>query len=201
MRDMPQRSLGAWIAGIRETFEEAGILLAYDRSGSPVALREADEIARFHNYRRLLYGNSITLKTILEREELALATDSIYYYSHWITPESSPIRYDVRFFVAPVPSHQAALHDGHELIDHVWVTPQEALLANRAGNFRMVLPTIMTLKELCCFGSVEEVIRSTRDKKIPAILTTLIRKGDRLVEIMPDGTDFGPSPVADQEEG
>ena len=31
----------------------------------------------------------------------------------------------------------------------------------------MVLPTIMTLKELCCFGSVEEVIRSTRDKKIP----------------------------------
>ncbi|MBI2469434.1 MAG: NUDIX domain-containing protein [Candidatus Rokubacteria bacterium] len=31
----PQRALGFWIAALREAFEEAGLLLAYDRGGSP----------------------------------------------------------------------------------------------------------------------------------------------------------------------
>ena len=33
-------------------------------------------------------------------EGLRLATDRVHYFSHWITPEPAPKRYDTRFFVA-----------------------------------------------------------------------------------------------------
>lgn len=191
----PVRSLGAWVAAVRETFEEVGIMLAYDRQGRLLAFRDEAESARFAEHRRRLNQKSITLKTILEQEKLTLATDRIFYYSHWITPELSPIRYNVRFFAAVAPEDQVPGHDGLELTGHVWITPGEALQANREGRFKMVLPTIMTLRELALFDSVERVIRSTRNKPIPAILTRLIQKENGYVEIMPDGTHFGPSPV------
>lgn len=197
MPDMatPGRALAAWIAAVRETFEEVGIMLAYDRKGRMLAFTDDSEVARFREYRRLLNQRTIGLKNILEKEKLTLATDRIFYYSHWITPELSPIRYNVRFFAAVAPEDQVPAHDGVELTGHVWMKPAEALQANREGRFRMVLPTIMTLRELALFESVESVIRSTRNKQIPAILTRLIQHGDGYVEVMPDGTHYGPSPV------
>ncbi len=191
----PERSLGSWIAGIRETFEEAGILLACSESGKLLSLQEESDAARFAGYRRDLLAGKIDFGKILEKEKLTLATDCVYYYSHWITPEPAPIRYDVRFFLAAWPEGQRACHDGVELTNHLWITPQEALRANGRGKFRMVLPTIMTMRELCAFGSVEEAIRSTRDKSIPALLTRLIERDGMLVEIMPDGSFYGPCPV------
>lgn len=191
----PGRALGAWVAAVRETFEEVGIMLAYNRDGRILTFRGDSEAARFREYRRLLNQRSIVLRNILEKEKLTLATDRIFYYSHWITPELSPIRYNVRFFTAVAPEDQVPGHDGHELTGHVWITPGEALQANREGRFRMVLPTIITLTELALFDSMESVIRSTRNKQIPAILTRLIQNEKGYVEIMPDGTHFGPSPV------
>jgi len=196
--DIPSPGLaqGAWIAAVRETFEEVGLLLAYDSQKRLLSLTpESDKIARFDRYRRQLNDSSITLKDILEKERLVLATDRIFYYSHWITPELVPIRYDVRFFVAQAPPDQEPLHDGFELTDSLWITPQKALQANREGRFTMVLPTIVTMKELAQFRSAEDVIQSTYKKNVPKILTTLVKKDSTLVEAMPDGSIVGPAPV------
>jgi 8-oxo-dGTP pyrophosphatase MutT (NUDIX family) len=196
MPDIPARkALGAWVAGIRESFEEVGILLAYDKNGSIITFDEEDKKKRFSAYRDALCGGKGNLKDMLTSEGLVLATDRVHYFSHWITPEPLPIRYDVRFFVAEAPERQDALHDGCELIKHVWITPQEALNAYESGNFGIVLPTIMTLKELCPFKTVGDVIKSAARKNIPKILTKMTRKGNAYVEIMPDGSVFGPSPV------
>jgi len=132
---------------------------------------------------------------MLEKEGLTLATDRLHYFSHWVTPEPLPIRYDVRFFVAEAPKGQEALHDGHELVGHIWVTPQEALDAYHRGDFKLVLPTIMTLKELCAFGTVEDVVLATKGKNIPRILTKMEHKEGRTVEIMPDGPSSPPRPA------
>jgi len=196
MPDIPAgKTLGAWVAGIRETFEEVGLLLAYDQKGSLVTFDTKEREKRFCAYRNAIYKGKKRFRDMLAREGLMLATDRVHYFSHWITPEPLPIRYDVRFFVAEAPERQDALHDGSELIQHVWITPQEALEAYGRGNFGIVLPTIMTLRELCSFRRVEEVIRSASNKHIPRILTLMTRKGDAYVEIMPDGSVYGPSPV------
>jgi len=196
MPDIPaEKALGAWVASIRESFEEVGLLLAYDPNGSIVTFDTEEKRKRFSAHRDALCGGTGSFRDMLAGEGLTLATDRVHYFSHWITPEPLPIRYDVRFFVAEAPAMQNALHDGCELIEHVWITPQEALDAHERGHFGIVLPTIMTLRELCSFKTVGEVIKSAANKNIPRILTKMTRKGNAYVEIMPDGSVFGPSPV------
>jgi 8-oxo-dGTP pyrophosphatase MutT (NUDIX family) len=196
MPDIPAgKALGAWVAGIRESFEEVGILLAYDQKGALVTFDTENRKQRFSGYRDGLCKGKGNFRDLLTREGLMLAADRMHYFSHWITPEPLPIRYDVRFFVAEAPAKQDALHDGSELIRHVWITPQDALDAYKCGDFGIVLPTIMTLRELCAFKTVGDVIKSAADKNIPRILTRMTRRGNAYVEIMPDGSVFGPSPV------
>ena len=37
------KALGAWVAGIRETFEEVGMLIAQRKDGTPVSIRTEEE--------------------------------------------------------------------------------------------------------------------------------------------------------------
>src|SRR4030042_247645 len=43
----PEERFALWVAAIRELFEEAGVLLAYDRKGNLFQLRNRDEQERF----------------------------------------------------------------------------------------------------------------------------------------------------------
>ncbi|MFA4916152.1 MAG: hypothetical protein WC560_05730 [Syntrophales bacterium] len=191
----PEKALGAWVTGIRETFEEVGLLLAYESNGTLVSLKTNEQAERFMFYRQLLADRKIKLIEVLENEGLLLAIDRLHYFSHWVTPKALSIRYDVRFFVCEAPEDQKPLHDGFELVEHRWIKPQDALYKYEHENFSMVLPTIMTIKELCQFKTVREVIRSTEGKNIPRLLTKMVQKGNQSVEIMPDGSFWGPSPL------
>jgi 8-oxo-dGTP pyrophosphatase MutT (NUDIX family) len=182
--DMPNEAmaLGAWVAATRETFEETGIFLSSDPPDFPTLAR----------CRRQLLAGEATFTDILSREKWTLSLDRLKYFAHWITPEFLPHRYDVRFFVTVAPEDQEAAHDGIELTDHTWITPRLALAEYEENRFNMVLPTIMTLRELAAFDSIESVIQSAERKDIPSILTTVTKRDGRLVEIMPDGTIFSP---------
>lgn len=92
--------LAFYLAAIRECFEEAGVLLAADASGQTLSLREPATQQRFTAYRAALNAGQTTLAAICEREHLRLPLDQVHYYSHWITPEGMPRRYDTRFSCA-----------------------------------------------------------------------------------------------------
>jgi 8-oxo-dGTP pyrophosphatase MutT (NUDIX family) len=186
----PERAMGAWVAGIRETFEEAGILLAANRDGSPVHSHAPADNERYSRLRRDLIENRRSFIDMIREESLFLAADDLHYFSHWITPELLPIRYDVRFFVAKAPPHQSADHDGVEVIKHIWRTPRAILSDFRSGRFNMVLPTRVTIETLAGFQTIDEVITSTENKKINGILTTLADVDGQIVEYLPDGTAY-----------
>jgi len=193
MHDMsqPEKAIGAWVAGIRETFEEVGILLAQHRDGSPLIIRSAEERSRFFDYRLALNRGEIKFHQLLARENLILSLQSLYYFSHWITPESLPLRYDVRFFVAEIPRGQSVVHDGIELTGHRWLKPVQALADYEEGKMGMVLPQLMTLRDVSRFRTIDEVIAAARQRKITATLTKIVRMDGNDVEVMPDGTLFG----------
>ena len=189
-RMIPERYMGFRVAAIRETFEEVGLLFAYGKEGSLLSLNRDDTEQRFISYRRLVHSGQIAFTEMLGKEELTIALDRLHYFSRWITPELSPIRYDARFFVARVPPCQEALHDGSELTGHMWVTPGDALKGYREQRFPMVVPIIMTLEELSRFDTIEDVIESTTGKKIQGVLTRIVLKGDEVEEHTPDGRIF-----------
>jgi 8-oxo-dGTP pyrophosphatase MutT (NUDIX family) len=190
----PEKALGAWVAGIRETFEEVGMLIAERKDGSPVTILTEEEKKLFCGYRRALNKGRIKFAEMLEKEDLILPLDRLYYFSHWITPEPLPLRYDVRFFVAEAPLAQAVIHDGVELTEHLWLTPSRALEEYEKGKIGMVLPQIMTLVDVSRFKTVEEAIASAKARRVPANLTKIKRINDDDVEVMPDGTVFERRP-------
>ncbi len=160
----PEKALGFFVAAIRETFEEAGILLAYRETPNVIALSD-DEEARFAGYRRQVSKDPFSFATVIEREGLKLAAENLFYFAHWITPEISPIRYDARFFVSAAPSNQAVLCDALETTEHVWISAQEALKEQR-GDFWLPPPTLASISLLARFPNVDEVIAWTRNNDI-----------------------------------
>ena len=78
----PEKALGIWTAGIRETFEEVGLLLAYTPEGTLIPLDSEPFREQFYAHRRLLLDGKADFYDIIRDEGLTLATDRLHYFSH-----------------------------------------------------------------------------------------------------------------------
>ena len=181
----PEESLACWIAGIRELFEEAGILLAYDPDGNPFTIIHQDEKEWALTHRELLHQGKMTLCQLTQKEQLLLALDQLHYYAHWITPEARPQRFDTYFFIARHPVGQEATHDQKETTAGIWITPGEALKENLTGEVVLSPPTLKTLEDLSRFETADEVFNALKDRTIRPILPILTRISSEPVIIFP----------------
>lgn len=178
----PDESFAHWVAGIRELFEEAGVLLAYDQSGNPFILKNPAERERFLNYRNLLQKDKLTICQLAQEEKILLALDQLHYYGHWITPEARSERFDTRFFLARHPIGQEATYDQKETTVGIWLNPKKALEENLRGEVILSPPTLKTLEDLSRFKSIDEVFNSLRKKEIRPVLPILTKiSGDPLI--------------------
>jgi len=169
--------LAHWIAAIREAFEEAGILLAYDAAGEIVSVDEATA-ERYRAQRRALDEGRGDFAEFVLGEGLRLAVDRLRYFGHWITPVGSPRRYDTRFFVAVAPAGQEARHDERETIAHVWVRPREALELCAREAINMRLPTIKTLERFAaCSTAAELMAEIDSASEVRSLLPRFTRDG------------------------
>jgi len=171
----PEESFAHWIAGIRELFEEAGILLAYDQKGNLFQVRNRDEQEKFLHYRESLQKSGPTICEMAQKEKLLFALDQLLYYAHWITPEARSERFDTRFFLARYPSGQEASHDQKETTAGIWITPQKALEENLKGEVMLSPPTLKTLEDLARFKTIDELFTSLRNTEIQPILPVLTK--------------------------
>ena len=151
------RALGLLVAAVRETFEEAGVLLAR-RDGVPLTLDEPSTAARFQAHRDALNARETSFAAILEAESLVLAVDAVSYYTRWITPPIEKRRYDARFFMAHAPKGQRPLHDAYETTASAWLSPDAALAAYDAREIQLAPPTLRILLELARRGSADEAL-------------------------------------------
>ncbi|MXZ37750.1 MAG: NUDIX hydrolase [Holophagales bacterium] len=155
---LEEGGLTFYVAAIRECFEEAGVLMAYDRDGQILDFSDRAVEEHFERLRAELNAGERSLLDIAAAERLTLATDRISYWAHWITPEGQPRRYDTRFFVTRAPQNQTAAHDDHELTSSAWVTAGEALERGRRKEWMIIFPTIRNLQKLSRFESADAAI-------------------------------------------
>jgi 8-oxo-dGTP pyrophosphatase MutT (NUDIX family) len=131
--------LAYWVAAVRECFEEAGVLLARRRDGSPLAVADED--------RRAVHRGELSMEELCRRDGLVLDVAAIRYVAHWVTPVGeSPRRFDTRFFLAAAPPDQEGIHDDAELVHSMWVRPTDAVAQAGAGELVMMPPTIANLR-------------------------------------------------------
>ncbi|HEV8318731.1 MAG TPA: hypothetical protein VGQ10_15050 [Vicinamibacterales bacterium] len=168
-------AIGHHVAGIRELFEEAGVLFARRADGRIIGFRDAEESERFRAYRTALASGGVTLRALAERERLRLALDELSLFAHWRTPEIETKRFDARFFVAVLPDDQHPVHDDSETTDSEWLDPVEALARCRRDDIMLPPPTWTTLQMLAEFRTVDEVMRWARHRRVvrvePGFLT------------------------------
>jgi len=147
------------VAGVRETFEEAGVLLA-SKTGS------ADEDLKRAGERRLAdSGRRGWFRTLAETEGWVHALSALAPWSHWITPVGMPRRFDTRFFVAALPEGQAGRPDMRETTEGLWISPQEALAGNLTGRTPLSPPTLVTLHELLNFPTLDALNRGREGRR------------------------------------
>ncbi len=148
---------GYWIAAIRETFEEAGLLLAYQ---GDQLVSFADEAVHDHYdaYRPRLHSGEVSLLDICAAENLRLAVDQVHFYNRFITPLGRPRRFDTRFFIAAAPEAQRGQHDAKETVDSVWITPQEALARHANKEFDLMNVTRIQLEWLAEHPNKQAVV-------------------------------------------
>ena len=136
--------LGAYVAAIRETFEEAGILMAKDANGSWVTL-PSKTIAET---RQSLHQGELSMADLCRTYDARLAINELNFYNRWTTPPGRPRRFDTRFFVGQAPPMAEGVEDGEETTDAVWITPIKALEEHQAGRFDLMSVTVKQLSAI-----------------------------------------------------
>ena len=170
-----------WVAVARECFEECGVLLA-QRDGEFLDFSQADTVDRFADYRQQLLAGELQFNALCEAEGLKIAADQLAYFSHWITPEMAPRRFNTRFFVAAMRNDQRTLPHMAEAADDAWVQPKAALQQGDTGDWQMIDPTLRSLETLSQYGSVDEALAG-------------IRTGEHLMPLTPHLNAQGMQPL------
>jgi 8-oxo-dGTP pyrophosphatase MutT (NUDIX family) len=159
--DLDVRAAAAcYVAAARETFEEAGVLLATLADGRRAGASEAEAADK-------LSRQGYSFIEVLEHFNLRLAVSALHPWSRWITPKMPTLsrkRFDSRFFLARAPADQVARHDNHESTDSVWMRPRDAVLRYQAGEIFLAAAQLMSLIELAAHASVEAALESSSDR-------------------------------------
>lgn len=185
------------VASIREAFEECGVLLA--RPEGSDGLISGERLAELEPYRDKLHKGELTILEFLEREKLRLACDTLVHFAHWVTPEMMPKRFDTHFFLAAAPADHLAVHDGHESVDSVWITPEEAIADAKAGKRTVIFPTLRNVEKLGTSATVADALAAAADSTPVCVLPWMDRREDGTWLCIPEEAGYEISEEKMQE--
>jgi 8-oxo-dGTP pyrophosphatase MutT (NUDIX family) len=178
------------VAAARETFEEAGLVLA--RRAGKEGLMDADAAHRLvEMYRARLAAGSVTFLDVVRSENLCLAADLMVPFAHWITPQHQPKRFDTHFLLVAAPVEQLGAHDGGESVEGFWIAPNAALRAAEEGRRTLLFPTHMNLLKLARFANVAEAVEVARRSPIVSVMPRVERTATGRTLYIPATAGYG----------
>ena len=117
-------------------------------------------------------ARSAAVREAAEEVALAVTPESLLTWAHWTPPPIQPRRFTTWFFVAPWTGEPVAV-DGHEIVDHEWVRPADALVDGRP----VAPPTYVTLHQLAEFADVASLAGGPR-RGVERFVTRPCRDGE-----------------------
>ena len=174
-------------AAVRETYEEAGVLLA---GPTPDTVVGDTTGADWKTDRAALVARDLSFAEFLDRRGLVLRSDLLGAWARWITPEFETRRYDTWFFVAVLPDGQRTRNASTEADRTVWITPGEAATGYDKGDLTMMPPTIATLRGLIPYGTAAEALSSAPERDLTPVLARARLEADEVVLSWPGHEEF-----------
>jgi 8-oxo-dGTP pyrophosphatase MutT (NUDIX family) len=162
-------------AGVRETFEEAGVLLTVPSADLTGAWSDVET-------GRISFGD------LLRSSGLVVDAPALHLWSRWVTPVGEARRYDTRFFVCALPDGARAQNVTTESSAGGWFGVAAAVQMAERGEIGLLPPTITTLDALARFDSVADAIAAAPDQPLDPVRPTITVGADGLPRVaLPDG--------------
>lgn len=155
---VPANGRAWWLAALRETTEETGLLIGSGDAATAVVTQ----------IRTAVHDDADALVPALLEHDVRLDLSELSYVGQFVTPVGPPRRFDARFFVAVAPDGQIASHDEQEIVEHRWIRPTDAIELWRGEQFPIMS---VTHRWLACLGRYESaaavmaVARERRDEQ------------------------------------
>jgi 8-oxo-dGTP pyrophosphatase MutT (NUDIX family) len=171
----PSASLALYIAAIRETLEEAGVLLGSAASG--------EQLARA---RQALHDGK-PFAAVAADLDGTFDAGLLVPWTRWVTPAASPKRFDARFFLAAAPAEQLASHDEHETTESVWMRALDAIEQVEQGKMLVAPATYKCLAVLATYRNLEEAFAAARGEPVRTWCPVVrMEEGKRLILLSDD---------------
>ncbi|MEV6589869.1 NUDIX hydrolase [Streptomyces acidicola] len=174
-------------AAVRETYEEAGVLLAGPTADSVVGDTTGED---WEADRAAVAARDLSFAEFLERRGLVLRSDLLGVWTRWITPEFEPRRYDTWFFVAALPEGQRTRNASTEADRTVWIRPRDAADAYDKGELLMMPPTIATLRQLVPYATAAEALAAAPGRDMTPVLARARLEEGEIVLSWPGHDEF-----------
>ncbi|GAA4684596.1 hypothetical protein GCM10023347_44660 [Streptomyces chumphonensis] len=183
----PAEAQAVVCAAVRETFEEAGVLLAGPDARTVVADTTG---ADWEADRRALVERELSFAAFLARRDLVLRSDLLGAWARWITPEFEERRYDTWFFVAALPPGQRTRNASTEADRTVWTAPADAAAGYDRGELLMMPPTIATLRDLAGLDAAADALTASAGRDLTPVLAEVTLEGEEIVLSWPGHEEF-----------
>ncbi|GAA4907716.1 NUDIX hydrolase [Streptomyces coeruleoprunus] len=183
----PAEAQAVVCAAVRETYEEAGVLLAGPTPDSVAGDTTGDD---WEADRAALVARELSFAEFLDRRKLVLRSDLLGAWARWVTPEFEPRRYDTWFFVAALPAGQRTRNASTEADRTVWIRPADAAAGYDRGELLMMPPTIATLRALTPYGTPLDALAAAGTRDLAPVLAQARLEGDEVVLSWPGHDEF-----------
>lgn len=162
--------------GLRELFEESGVLLAQSKGNRAKPVKFASKKER-KAWMKKVHDDPAQFDMLLREKRVKLATDALFHWISFITPVMEPRRFDTDFFVVDSRyEEEGALElDESETVSLNWIAPSVALSENAKGNMPFLPPQFFVLRTIDRVGTtpgqvVDHVLkRSPQDTPLPIL--------------------------------
>lgn len=135
------------IAALRETWEEAGILVSPGIAALPAA------------------GATTPFRELVEAAGATLDLADMAHFGHWVTPAMVPKRFDTHFYLARAPHGQDAICDGGETVSLEWVQPADAIARAEAGERSILFSTLANLRRLAESTTIDQAMAAAHARE------------------------------------
>jgi len=165
-------------AAVRETFEEAGVLLTDPPSG----VLDVGTLAADVEAGRIRFGD------LLRDRGLSVAPGLLHPWTRWITPVGEVRRYDTRFFVAALPDGATPADLTSESSTAGWFPARAALAEGERGERILMPPTRAVLQSVSAYPTVSAVLAAADAQDLIPVAPVLRRDTDGMSIVLADGT-------------
>jgi 8-oxo-dGTP pyrophosphatase MutT (NUDIX family) len=114
------------------------------------------------------------------REETGLIVrpEDFAWFAHWTPPPGKNRRYATWFFATAIQTDSPVEVDGHEIQNHEWITPADALIRHSLGEIDLAPPTWITLHQLALHSPTSDLMSHLDAQDVRTYQTRVSQRAD-----------------------